>query len=224
MFLEFWQRDDDNAALFAGAVPTAVIVLDTVPTQPETELCYYRYQPLTPFPEPGNRFLYDDTEEVKISAAEKIDAEYLAQALFTDEEETDISYRIAGMVENGVSTGVSTADGIWDVLCHVEKNDLADRKSYELYEEELPENEVRDEFSDSRDGYFVYNRHKNIKNVHVALSRKPYYFGPKPVIAVVIDDMGINQRRTADISRLNAPLTSSFLTYGTGLSRQVKKS
>lgn len=121
LFLEFWQRDDDNAALFAGAVPTAVIVLDTVPTQPETELCYYRYQPLTPFPEPGNRFLYDDTEEVKISAAEKIDAEYLAQALFTDEEETDISYRIAGMVENGVSTGVSTADGIWDVLCHVEK-------------------------------------------------------------------------------------------------------
>lgn len=120
---------------------------------------------------------------------EKIDAEYLAQALFTDEEETDISYRIAGMVENGVSTGVSTSDGIWDVLCHVEKNDLADRKSYELYEEELPESEVRDEFSDSRDGYFVYNRHKDIKNVHVTLSRKPYYFGPEPVIAVVIDDM-----------------------------------
>lgn len=154
--------------------------------------------------------MYDDTEEVKISAAEKIDAEYLAQALFTDEEETDISYRIAGMVENGVSTGVSTADGIWDVLCHVEKNDLADRKSYELYEEELPENEVRDEFSDSRDGYFVYNRHKNIKNVHVALSRKPYYFGPEPVIAVVIDDMGINQRRTADISRLERAVDFLF--------------
>lgn len=223
LFLEFWQRNDDNAALFAGAVPTALIVLDTVPAQSETELCYYRYQPLTPFPEPGNRFLHDDTEDVKIAAAEKIDAEYLAQALFTDEEETDISYRIAGMVENGVSTGVSTSDGIWDVLCHVEKNDLADRKSYELYEEELPESEVRDEFSDSRDGYFVYNRHKDIKNVHVTLSRKPYYFGPEPVIAVVIDDMGINQRRTADISRLNAPLTSSFLTYGTGLNRQVKK-
>lgn len=121
MFLEFWQRNDDNAALFAGAVPTALIVLDTVPAQSEPELCYYRYQPLTPFPEPGNRFLHDDTEDVKIAAAEKIDAEYLAQALFTDEEETDISYRIAGMVENGVSTGVSTADGIWDVLCHVEK-------------------------------------------------------------------------------------------------------
>lgn len=100
---------------------------------------------------------------------------------------------------------------------------MADRKSYELYEEELPESEVRDEFSDSRDGYFVYNRHKDIKNVHVTLSRKPYYFGPEPVIAVVIDDMGINQRRTADISRLNAPLTSSFLTYGTGLNRQVKR-
>lgn len=51
------------------------------------------------FSRTGKPFLYDDTEEVKISAAEKIDAEYLAQALFTDEEETDISYRIAGMVE-----------------------------------------------------------------------------------------------------------------------------
>lgn len=73
------------------------------------------------FSRTGKPFLHDDTEDVKIAAAEKIDAEYLAQALFTDEEETDISYRIAGMVENGVSTGVSTADGIWDVLCHVEK-------------------------------------------------------------------------------------------------------
>lgn len=226
MFLEFWQRNDDNAALFTGAVPTAVIVLDTFPFTSETELCYYRHLPLTPFPEPGKRFLHDKDTPKAETAAEKIDAEYLTQALFADEEESDISYLIAGMVENGVSTGVSTADGIWDVLCHVAKNDLTDLKSYELYEEKLPESAVQDEFSFSpshRDGYFVYNRHKNIKNVHVTLSRKPYYFGPQPVIAVVIDDMGINQRRTADISRLNAPLTSSFLTYGTGLNRQLNR-
>ncbi len=36
----------------------------------------------------------------------------------------------------------------------------------------------------------------------------------QPMIAVVIDDMGINQKRTEDILTLKAPLTSSFLTYG----------
>ena len=223
LILGFWPRNYNKAVFFAGAVPTAIIVLDTVSTQEKTELCYYRYQPLTPLPKFENRVLSDDTEDVKLANAEKIDAEYLAQAVFADEEKTDISYRIAGMVENGVSTGVSVTNGLWDILCHVKKNDLADRKSYALYEEELPENAVQDEFSDSRNGYFKYNRHKNIKNVQINLSRKPYYFGSEPVIAVIIDDMGINQRRTADISRLKASLTSSFLTYGTGLNRQVKK-
>lgn len=38
-----------------------------------------------------------------------------------------------------------------------------------------------------------------------------------PLVAVVIDDMGINQPRTRDIISLQAPLTSSFLTYGKNL-------
>lgn len=38
-----------------------------------------------------------------------------------------------------------------------------------------------------------------------------------PLIAVVVDDMGINQDRTKDIISLQAPLTSSFLTYGKDL-------
>lgn len=38
-----------------------------------------------------------------------------------------------------------------------------------------------------------------------------------PLIAVVVDDMGINQKRTLDIISLKAPLTSSFLTYGKNL-------
>lgn len=226
LILELLRGKDNRPVIFAGAAPTAMIVLDTDREPAETEVCRYAYQPQTPLPEPGSRFLSDDTENVNIVSAEKIDAEYLSQALLMDEEKDDISYRIAGMVERDVSTAVNHDDGIWDALSHVEKIELTDRKSYELYEEELPENAVHDEFSDSQarpDGYFVYNRHKNIKNVHVDLSRKPYYFGPEPVIAVVIDDMGINQRRTADISRLKAPLTSSFLTYGTRLNKQVEK-
>lgn len=38
-----------------------------------------------------------------------------------------------------------------------------------------------------------------------------------PLIAIVIDDMGINQKRTKDILSLRAPLTASFLTYGKNL-------
>ena len=48
-----------------------------------------------------------------------------------------------------------------------------------------------------------------------------------PLIAVVIDDMGINQKRTLDIISIQAPLTSSFLTYGKNLkslAEQAKQS
>jgi polysaccharide deacetylase 2 family uncharacterized protein YibQ len=44
-----------------------------------------------------------------------------------------------------------------------------------------------------------------------------------PVIAIVVDDMGINRKRTLDIISINAPLTSSFLTYGNDLLGLVAK-
>ena len=55
-------------------------------------------------------------------------------------------------------------------------------------------------------------------------SRKPPYFGDKPVIVVVIDDMGISPKRTADIASLQAPITSSFLTYGRNIDQQIANS
>lgn len=42
------------------------------------------------------------------------------------------------------------------------------------------------------------------------------------VISIVIDDMGINQQRTKDIIAIQAPLTSSFLTYGKNLEELCK--
>ena len=45
----------------------------------------------------------------------------------------------------------------------------------------------------------------------------------KPLIAIIIDDMGINKKRTLDIISLNAPLTSSFLTYGNNLEALAQK-
>ena len=41
----------------------------------------------------------------------------------------------------------------------------------------------------------------------------------EPLIAVVVDDMGINRKRTLDIISLQASLTSSFLTYGQTLDK-----
>lgn len=43
----------------------------------------------------------------------------------------------------------------------------------------------------------------------------------KPLIAIVIDDMGIDRRRTAAVTALPGPLTTSFLTYAGGLKPQV---
>lgn len=45
-----------------------------------------------------------------------------------------------------------------------------------------------------------------------------------PMIAIVIDDMGINQKRTNEIISLKYPLTTSFLTYSSKLDQQTAAS
>ncbi len=44
----------------------------------------------------------------------------------------------------------------------------------------------------------------------------------RPRIAIVIDDMGIDKKRSARVIALPAPLTLSFLTYATGLKGQTR--
>lgn len=43
----------------------------------------------------------------------------------------------------------------------------------------------------------------------------------RPMIAIVIDDMGLDQRRSAEAAALPAPLTLSYLPYGRDLARQT---
>lgn len=45
--------------------------------------------------------------------------------------------------------------------------------------------------------------------------------GKKPMIAIVIDDMGLDKGRTARISALPGPITTSFLTYASDLKKQA---
>lgn len=76
-----------------------------------------------------------------------------------------------------------------------------------LYEEELPDD-------------IIETAHKLSAN-NIIPTKKPPYFGDKPLIAVVIDDMGVSLKRTADIISVKAPLTSSFLTYARNLNQQI---
>lgn len=224
-FLEMIQFRSIGNHIELLSSPSAVIELDEASLEP-MNLCYYQYIPQTLFHKSDINFLYSDAE-VSIASVEKIDAEYITQALTVDEDTADVSYRLASLVGDGVTTLVHDTNGMIDGLSHIEKNDIAERKSYEMYEEDLPSGAVNDEFSGHKmvgeKGYFVHNQHKDIKEVDIHLSKKPYYFGSEPVIAVVIDDMGINQRRTNDIMHLKAPLTASFLTYGSKLEAQVDK-
>ena len=107
--------------------------------------------------------------------------------------------------------------------------DLPQEELDKLYEEKLPDNVIVEDWEEPEltpeqiaEGYHIYQRHMDVKKLNIIPKYKPAYFGEEPVIAVVIDDMGIAKKRTADIISLNAPLTASFLTYGANLENQVK--
>ncbi len=90
------------------------------------------------------------------------------------------------------------------------------------YEEELPEGEYLDVTEENLISTNKATSDK-LKDMEINIARKPPYFGEMPVIVVVIDDMGISQRRTKDISSLQAPITSSFLTYSQNLEKQIEQ-
>lgn len=107
-----------------------------------------------------------------------------------------------------------------------EEDEQRDELLAKIYEEELPTDVIVDDEPLSpeqlADGYHVFTNHTDVKSLNIIPAYKPVYFGEMPVIAVVIDDMGISKKRTADIISLQAPLTASFLTYGRELDRQVQ--
>ena len=98
---------------------------------------------------------------------------------------------------------------------------IHDEHSYKLYEEELPDNIIDEEQTDESSSTVHYQQ-KNIKDMDVKVLPRPEH-NEKKLIAVVIDDMGVNVKRTKDIISLQAPLTSSFLTYGPHLSKQIEQ-
>lgn len=99
-----------------------------------------------------------------------------------------------------------------DINIHPEDmNKLLDH----LYEEKLPDDIIDENIKETSE------KNKNIKIIPV---RKPPYFGKQKAVVIVIDDMGISMKRTADIISLKAPITASFLTYARHLDKQIQSS
>lgn len=158
-------------------------------------------------------FLYQDNEHIAVMEPEQVNPELLEEALSDHPAKLR---KLAEVIERTVNS--ETAKHNQQLFAEMERlnQSILDR----LYEEELPENIIDEE----PDNEFTHINNKKIKDIKFLPYKKPYYFGPQPVIAIVIDDMGISQKRTRDISSLAAPLTASFLTYGSNLAAQVKNS
>lgn len=133
-----------------------------------------------------------------------------AKVVLTDTDEMDEAMRmqISYIAENGSDINIHPED----------MNKLLDH----IYEEKLPD-DIIDEAT-SVDKPITEIKNTKMKNLHIIPSHKPPYFGKHPVIVIVIDDMGISLKRTADIASLKAPITVSFLTYGRNLDEQIQNS
>lgn len=120
----------------------------------------------------------------------------------TDEIDDDLREKISSVVLNGTSTELPSQ----------EVTQLLDK----LYEEDLP-----DDIIEPKEAEVSTDK---VKVLNIVPARKPLYFGKNPLVVVVIDDMGISQKRTADIISLKYPLTAAFLTYGKNLTQQMQNS
>lgn len=148
--------------------------------------------------------------------------DYLQQA-FQQEEPLEAKYLLPDMIARDISFPQQPPSA--EVMAEAERNRLTEEE-YSSYEEELP-HDVIDDFGlaeQAQDkGYTVHNNRRRVSEMNIAPFRKPLW-GRDPVIAIVIDDMGDNVRRTRDISSLKAPLTASFLTYPPRLQQQIDQS
>ena len=152
-------------------------------------------------------------EEV-LPVAETEDDGYLQKALEQDELDDDNLFRLEDAVVRNEPDAPQPPENDWEKkVAYINEIELPSLVVYDFYEEKLPEDVI--------DTEAPKNVHPKISGIKIEVSRKPPYFGRKPVIAIVIDDMGVSHRRTANISSLDYPLTSSFLTYVSNLRPQI---
>lgn len=147
-------------------------------------------------------------------AVETEDDGYLQKALEQDELDDDNLFRLEDAVVRSEPDVPQPPENDWEKkVAYINEIELPSQVIYDFYEEKLPEDVI--------DTEAPKNVHPKINGIKIEVSRKPPYFGREPVIAIVIDDMGVSHRRTANISSLDYPLTSSFLTYASNLRPQI---
>lgn len=140
---------------------------------------------------------------------------YLRKALAQDEEGDDELFRLENAVETSGEDELLPPENNWEnKVAYINEIELPAQVIYDFYEEKLPEDVI-----DPEPGKKALPK---IRSIKVEVSRKPLYVEREPLIAIVIDDMGVSHRRTAKISSLDYPLTSSFLTYASMLEPQIK--
>ncbi len=95
---------------------------------------------------------------------------------------------------------------------------------YDMYEEELPKDVVENhEIDDHKAPEKIIQKEEKTKKIQIASTDEKKTDNTNwPMIAIVVDDMGISAERTKDIISIKAPLTSSFLTYSQNLKKQMK--
>lgn len=164
--------------------------------------------------------------ELSVLPTSKQDADYIREALEIDEQDDDEIFQMENTFVSVNPPLPQPLEESWEErVAYINEIELPAEDIYGFYEEKLPddiidtpkvENVEIDEAASKKD-----ESHPKISSIKIEVNHKPPYFS-SPVIAIVIDDMGISHSRTAKISSLNYALTSSFLTYASGLQAQVK--
>ena len=151
---------------------------------------------------------YDETadDNIKIDAFEEPKPELLenAEAVKPAEDDSDMGFKLIPLPEEEYLA----------VLERLGEEEGDEEALAQKYEEKLPDDIIRP------------NGKTDVKQTvksNIVPVQKPDFL-KRPHIAVVIDDMGISARRTADIASLQAPLTASFLTYSRNLEAQIETS
>ena len=158
-------------------------------------------------------FLYEEEPAVEIVETEEFNPQKLEASLNKPDERQD---QIAELIAREIKFDMQPHEDFFAGTLEARSEDILDR----LYEEELPD-DILDVNPDNPDEHLYRKKASELK---IIPSSKPFYFGETPVIAIVIDDMGVSPKRTHDIATINAPLTASFLTYSRNLPEQIANS
>lgn len=137
-------------------------------------------------------------KEAEDDAGYEQEGSFLDVALNHDEASDFNLFQLEYGLRENVPAAEVPADDWQRRITRVDDLNLTNEEIYHLYEEKLPEDVV----------------------VHDKPSRTP----PRPMIAIVIDDMGVSVSRTKDIASLKYPINASFLTYADNLKAQIANS